>query len=87
MLELLADDEDLRKRMGAAASEYAGTAHDLERVADLYVAAIEEMAGGSAVRDAVLHEVAKAAHEVGIGMNDPELSEIAARYREVGVGD
>ena len=87
VLELLADDEALRRRIGAAASEYAVTAHDLERVADRYVAAIEELAGGSAVQDAVLREVAKAAHEVGIGMNDSELSEIAARYREVGVDD
>jgi glycosyltransferase involved in cell wall biosynthesis len=87
VLERLAEDDALRTRMGAAAAEHARGAHDLERVADLYVAAIEEMAGGSGVRDAVLHEVAKAAHEVGIEMNDPELTEIAARYREIGVGE
>jgi hypothetical protein len=87
VLELLAADDDLRTRMGAAASEYARTSHDLERVADLYAAALEELAGGPPVRDAVLHDVAQAAHEVGIGMNDPELSEIATRFREVGVGD
>jgi glycosyltransferase involved in cell wall biosynthesis len=87
VLELLADDERLRARMSAAAFEYVDSTHDLERVADLYVAALEEMAGGTAVRDAVVHDVAKAAHEVGVGMNDPELAELAARFREVGLGD
>jgi glycosyltransferase involved in cell wall biosynthesis len=85
VLELLAKDEPLRARMGAAASEYVSSAHDLERVADLYAAALEEIAGGPAVRDAVLHEVAEAAQAVGIGMNDPELAEIGTRFREVGV--
>jgi glycosyltransferase involved in cell wall biosynthesis len=87
VLELLARDDELRARVSAAASEYVRTAHDLDRVADLYVGVIEEAAGGTAVRDAVLYDVAKAAHEVGIGMNDPELLEIAAKVREVGLGD
>ena len=87
VLELLARDDELRTRMSGAASAYVRAAHDLDRVADLYVAAIEETAGGTAVRDAVLYDVAKAAHEVGIRMNDPELSEIAAKAREVGLGD
>jgi glycosyltransferase involved in cell wall biosynthesis len=86
VLELLARDEGLRTHMGAAASEYAHREHNLDRVADVYVAALEESAGPR-VRDAVLREVATAAYEVGIGMNDPELSEIAARSREVGFGD
>jgi glycosyltransferase involved in cell wall biosynthesis len=86
VLELLAADEMLRARMGAAALEYVRSTHDLERVADLYVAAVEEMGGGRAIRDAVLQDVAEAAREVGIGMNDPELTEVAARYREVGIG-
>jgi hypothetical protein len=80
-------DEGLRARMGMAALEYVRVAHDLDRVADLYLAAIEETAGGMAVRDAVLQDVAKAAHDVGIGMNDPNLTEIATRVREVGLGD
>jgi glycosyltransferase involved in cell wall biosynthesis len=87
VLELLAGDEGLRARMGMGALEYVRVAHDLDRVADLYLAAIEETAGGMAVRDAVLQDVAKAAHDVGIGMNDPKLTEIAARAREVGLGD
>jgi glycosyltransferase involved in cell wall biosynthesis len=86
VLELLADDDGLRARIGAAASEYARREHDLDRVADLYVAALEESAGPR-VRDAVLQEVATAAHDVGIGMNDPEIAEIAARSVEVALGD
>jgi glycosyltransferase involved in cell wall biosynthesis len=87
VLELLAGNDELRGRMGIAALDYVQSAHDLERVADLYAAAIDDTAGGSAVQDAVLHDVAKAAYEVGVGMNDPELAEIASRYREVSVGD
>jgi glycosyltransferase involved in cell wall biosynthesis len=87
VLVRLAEDDHLRRRMGAAAHEYARLEHDLERVADLYVKALEEGGGASAVRDAVLTDVARAAQEVGIGMNNPELGEIAARSREVGLGD
>jgi glycosyltransferase involved in cell wall biosynthesis len=86
-LELLAEDKGLRERMGAAASEYVRREHDLGRVADLYLAALEEVAGGPAARDAVLGDVAKAAHEVGITSDDPELAEVAARSREVGLGN
>jgi glycosyltransferase involved in cell wall biosynthesis len=87
VLELLADDEGLRKRMSAAASEYVRREHDLERVADLYAVALEEAAGARAVRESVFLEVAKAAHEVGISPNDPQLADIAARSREVGLGN
>jgi hypothetical protein len=72
--------------MSAAATDYARREHDVERVADLYVAALEEGAGWTAVHDAVLRDVAKAAHEVGLDKNDPELGEVADRAREVGLG-
>jgi glycosyltransferase involved in cell wall biosynthesis len=86
-LELLAADEGLRGRMGAAAAEYARREHSLDRVADGYVAALEEVAGGEAVRDAILGDVARAAHDVGMSSGDPDLSEVGARSREVGIGD
>jgi glycosyltransferase involved in cell wall biosynthesis len=86
-LELLAEDEELRARMSAAAGDYARREHDVERVADLYIAALEEGAGWTAVQDAVLRDVAKAAHEVGLDKNDPELGEVADRAREVGLGN
>jgi hypothetical protein len=74
-------------RMSAAAFAYVKREHDLERVADLYLAAVEEGAGGAVVRDSVVLDVARAANEVGIGRNDPQLAEIAARFHEVGLGN
>ena len=85
-LERLLGDDAARPAMGAAAHELARTEHDVERVADLYVAALEEAAGGEAVRDAVPREVADAAAEVGIGPDDPEAKELAARLREAELG-
>lgn len=86
-LELLASDAGLRARMSAAAAEYARQEHKLDRVADLYVVALEGGAGGTAVQEAVLHGVATAAGEVGFDMNDPELRDVADRAREVGLGN
>jgi len=81
-LELLAADARAREAMSAAAHEYVAREHDLDRVAEAYVAALEEAAGGDAVRDTVLGEVANAAAAVGI--DDP--SELAARLNEVRLG-
>ena len=58
-LELLASRPDVRAAMGEAARELARREHDLDRVADLYVAAFEQAAGGGAVADAVLREVSR----------------------------
>ncbi|MBA3716972.1 MAG: glycosyltransferase family 4 protein, partial [Actinobacteria bacterium] len=73
VLEELSANEGLRREMGAAAVEYVRTEHDLERVADLYLAAVEWAVGGEAVADAVFAEVAQAAAEVEIGPDSPEL--------------
>jgi glycosyltransferase involved in cell wall biosynthesis len=51
--------------MGEAARALVVREHDVDRVADRYVAALEEAAGGAAVREAVLAEVAAAAADVG----------------------
>jgi glycosyltransferase involved in cell wall biosynthesis len=85
-LERLLGDDGARRSMGDAALELARTEHDVERVAELYVMALEEAAGGQAVRDAVTREVAEAAAEVGIGPDDPEAKELAARLREAKLG-
>ena len=85
-LERLLDDAEARRPMSAAARELATTEHDVQRVADLYVAALEETSGGEAVHDAVTREVAEAAAEVGIGPDDPEAKELAARLREAELG-
>jgi glycosyltransferase involved in cell wall biosynthesis len=45
-LEALADDS-LRRRMGESARELAASEHDLERSAELYAAALAEVAGGA----------------------------------------
>ncbi|HEY8774840.1 MAG TPA: glycosyltransferase family 4 protein [Gaiellaceae bacterium] len=78
-------DERTRTVMGAAALELAEREHGLDRVAEAYTAAIEELAGGRAVEEQVLREVARAAAEVGIRRDDAAV--LAARLREVGLGD
>ena len=85
-LEQLARDPGLRATMGEAGRTAARRDHDVGRVADAYAAALEEAAGGAAVRDAVLGEVARAAEEVGLDANGPALTEVAERLREVGSG-
>jgi hypothetical protein len=70
--------------MGAAARVLVEREHRLDRVAEAYAAALEELAGGPAVEDRVLEEVARAAAEVGIGGED--AAELATRLKEVGLG-
>jgi glycosyltransferase involved in cell wall biosynthesis len=77
-------DEGVRRTMGAAAKELVEREHRLDRVAEAYAAALEELAGGPAVEDGVLREVARAAAEVG--MDGDDAAELAARLREVGLG-
>ena len=86
-LELLVSREDVRTAAGRAAREYAEREHGLERVADLYAAALEEAAGGDVVRDAVLTEVAAAASDVGIAPESREADEIAVALREARIGE
>jgi glycosyltransferase involved in cell wall biosynthesis len=82
-LELLASRADVREAMGAAARALAAREHDVGRVAELYVAALEQAAGGEAVRDGVLRETARAAAEVGIDADSEEALTIARRLAEV----
>ena len=82
-LEALTDG-DVRRTMGPAARALVEREHRLDRGAKAYAAALEELAGGSAVEESVLHEVARAAAEVGIGGED--AAELAARLKEVGLG-
>jgi glycosyltransferase involved in cell wall biosynthesis len=85
-LELLARDQELRTRMAEAARSLAQGKHQLDLVAEAYVAALEEAAGGAVVQDAVLGEIARAAQETGLPANGNALSDIAERLREVGPG-
>ena len=85
-LDLLATRADARESMGQAAKDLAERAHDLERVAELYAAALEEAVGGDQVADEVLREVSAAAAEVGISGDDAEAAELARRLAEVELG-
>ena len=85
-LELLASREDVRRAMGEAAAALARREHDLEHVAELYAAALEQAAGGAAVAESVLREVSQAAAEVGIDADAPEAVELARRLAEVELG-
>jgi glycosyltransferase involved in cell wall biosynthesis len=85
-LELLALRSDVRATMGVHAAELARREHDVARVAELYVAALETAAGGPAVDDAVLRDVTDAAAEVGISAETAEAREIARRLAEVELG-
>lgn len=81
-LEALADPA-VRTAMGERARELVEREHRVDRVADAYAAALEQLAGGPAVSERMLEEVATAAAEVGI--DDPAV--LAARMREVGLGE
>jgi glycosyltransferase involved in cell wall biosynthesis len=81
--ELLADNDEVRGALADRALAYARRELDLERVADRYASALELAAGGDAVADAVLDDLAAAAAEVGIGADSPELARVAAAAREL----
>jgi glycosyltransferase involved in cell wall biosynthesis len=78
----LIEDPGRAETMSTAARAYAEREHELARVADLYAAALEQAAGGAAVRDELLREVAAAAAEVGVD----DTGEVSEALREVGLG-
>ena len=84
-LDLLVSDSDLRERMGGAARALAAREHGLDHVVDLYVAALEEGAGGETVRSALRADVARAAVETGLDGRSRELDDVAASMRELGL--
>jgi glycosyltransferase involved in cell wall biosynthesis len=85
-LELLVTRPDVRAGMGTAARELARSEHDVDRVAERYLAALEVAHGGEPVDDAVIREVGAAAAAVGIGPGSPEATELARRLSEVELG-
>jgi glycosyltransferase involved in cell wall biosynthesis len=82
-LERLAADPAEGERLGAAGRELARTQHDVGRAAELYAAACEDVAARPAVENALLHNVARAAAELGI---EPGAA-VAAAAGEVTRGD
>jgi glycosyltransferase involved in cell wall biosynthesis len=87
VLARLAGDSELRAEMSRRALDYVEREHALDRVAELYCAALEEGAGRSLVQNAVLGEVAEAVADVGLADSNRELREVATSLREVGLGD
>ena len=85
VLAELCTNASAREAMGRAARELAETEHALGRVADLYTAALEEAAGGAAVREAVVAELASAAADSGIAPGTPAAAELGTRLREAGL--
>ena len=86
-LERLAGDARVPRADGQGGGGLgAGAEHDLDHVADLYVAALEESLGLEDVERAVLSDVASAAAELGVEPDSEELSDVAERLREVGLG-
>jgi hypothetical protein len=69
--------------MGVSAREHAVREHDVGRAAERYVSAIERSAGGAAVQDELLGDVAHAAADVGIDADSPDAAAIAQRLAEV----
>jgi glycosyltransferase involved in cell wall biosynthesis len=84
-LELLASSEATQLAMSDAALAYVHRKHDLAHVAEQYVAALEEAAGGTIVADTVVSEVAQAAAEIGIEPDTAFTAELAERLDEVGL--
>jgi glycosyltransferase involved in cell wall biosynthesis len=85
VLTELCTNEAVRTQMGRAARELAENEHAVGRVADLYAATLEQAAGGAAVREAVVAEIASAATESGIASGTPAAAELGARLREAGL--
>ena len=81
-LESLARDPGRRRAMGEAARALAEREHALAAAAEAYTAALEEAAGGQAVREAVRVEIAGAAAAVGLEPDGAAVGEIAERLRE-----
>jgi glycosyltransferase involved in cell wall biosynthesis len=85
MLAELCANQPLRERLGRSALEYISREHGLERVADLYVAAVEDAAGGSAVIAQVARRVAEGLQDVGVRAADPDVAVVGARLAETGL--
>jgi glycosyltransferase involved in cell wall biosynthesis len=77
-LELAADHA---AELGDAARDFVKREHDLERSAAGYAFALEEAAGGTAVTDAVLLQIAQAAADAGID----DAGALAREARRAGI--
>jgi glycosyltransferase involved in cell wall biosynthesis len=76
-------DPAVRARLASNARALAVREHDVDHVADLYAAALEEALGGEAVRDTALRELSASAAEVGLDARSDEVAELARTLDEV----
>src|SRR4051794_30526189 len=78
-------DRAVAARMGESARAYAVREHGLEHVAELYVSALEQAAGGAVVESALLHDIAEAAAETGLEPDvlAPDLAELGLATGQV----
>jgi glycosyltransferase involved in cell wall biosynthesis len=83
----LSRDGDLRAELGRAGRAYVQREHDLDLVADSYVAALEDAVGLPLVQNQVVRQVAEAAAVVGIEPISPETRAVGDALSEVGLGD
>ena len=84
-LALLARRAEVREAMSRAGSALVAHEHAVERVADSYAAAIEEMAGSELVQIEVAREVARASADVGLDASDPHLATMGRYLRDLGL--
>ena len=76
-----------RRRWAPRLARSRSAEHALPAWPSSYAAALEQAAGGEAVRDATsCARWPTAAADVGIGAGDPAAAELAARLDEVGLG-
>ncbi len=79
----LAGDPERRAQMSTAASRYADDDLAVAQVAEQYRRAMVDAGGGKSIEIAVLHDMARAAADLGFDAASPELSTVASRLREV----
>ena len=84
-LRLLAERPEVRATMSREAKALVAREHDVGRVADAYLAAIEESAGNDLVQMEVVGDVARAAADVGFDPSDPDVAALGRSLRELGL--
>ena len=74
-----------REAMSAAAIALAGSELAVTHVAELYRRAIVDQAGGDAVRAGVVRDIAQAAHDAGVKLDDEAGRALRADLRDSGL--
>jgi glycosyltransferase involved in cell wall biosynthesis len=83
----LSRDAARRAELGAMGRAYVEREHELGRIADRYVSALEDAAGRPLLQKEIVHYVASAAADVGIAPRSAEAGAVGDALSEVGLGD